>query len=493
MAELDPNIPLNFLSGKYAKNTYEGQPLTDIATAYLAEVERQRKLKDLADEKARQDAIREAVGGAVKDGDTSLGSIGKSVAGLDPKLGLGLIEEQQRQDLERAISAERVAASLKNAQVRLTKPPSKVEMLKIISSDIKNVRAYIQKLIASYGEKSPSVTKYNKILSALEKELIQDSPDIKNVYGEGQPSFTEEYIAAPTPETPAPVPDPETPAPITPPSVAPTNDENFSQIMKQEDIEKPIEPIQTMAPQTSVQITPVSTQVNEPTKEVPEEDIYDILKKAEFENGIITNASKILQSIEEWRSKNNISTTDPSYKSAVAALKAEEKSKASLEKEKQYDEKVITSLDKDYKALYNSQAALDGSVTAKRRTLNLNLRNETGAAIAANEFENMMASLLPSEKYKTFKVKMNDVTTQLVNSKAAALVLLAAGKITLKEIPGYARVIEDYLPFVDEDALRKYTTDKIPEQYINYRNDKINKAAAKKEASKKANINTVKP
>jgi len=486
MAELDPNIPLNFLSGKYAKNTYEGQPLTDIATSYLAEVERQRKLKDLADEKARQEAIREAVGGAVKEGDTSLGSIGKSVAGLDPKLGLGLIEEQQRQDLERAISAERVAASLKNAQIRLTRAPSKTEMLKIISSDIKNVRTYIQKLISMYGEKSPKVKEYNTILSKLEKELTQDSPDIKNVYGEGQPSFTEEFIS---------VPDPETPAPITPPPpVAPTNDEKFSQIMNQEDIEKPLEPIQYIAPQTSVQTIPVSTQVNEPTKEVPEENIYDILGKAEFENGVITNASKILQGIEEWRSKNNISITDPSYKSAVAALKAEEKSTASLEKENQYDEKVITSLDKDYKALYNSQASLDDdSVTSKRRTLNLNLRDETGAAIAANEFENMMASLLSPENYRRFKNAMLNVASQLRNSDPAALAAFAAGKLPLDKLPGYAKIIEEFLPFVDKDALRKYTTDKIPEQYMNYRNDKINKAAEKKEANKKANKNTVKP
>jgi hypothetical protein len=466
MAELDPNIPLNFLSGKYAKNTYEGQPLTDIATAYLAEVERQRKLKELADEKARQDAIREAVGGAVKDGDTSLGSIGKSVAGLDPKLGLGLIEEQQRQDLERAISAERVAASLKNAQIRLTKAPSKIEMLKIISSDIKNVRTYIQKLISMYGEKSPKVKEYNTILSKLEKELTQDSPDIKNVYGEGQPSFTEEFIS---------VPDPETPAPITPPPpVAPTNDEKFSQIMNQEDIEKPLEPIQYIAPQTS------------------EENIYDILGKAEFENGVITNASKILQGIEEWRSKNNISITDPSYKSAVAALKAEEKSTASLEKENQYDEKVITSLDKDYKALYNSQASLDDdSVTSKRRTLNLNLRDETGAAIAANEFENMMASLLSPENYRRFKESMLNVSSQLRNSDPAALAAFAAGKLPLDKLPGYAKIIEDFLPFVNTDLLRKYTTDKIPELYMNYRNDKINKAAANKEASKEANKNTI--
>jgi hypothetical protein len=483
MAELDPNIPLNFLSGKYAKNTYEGQPLTDIATSYLAEVERQRKLKDLADEKARQEAIREAVGGAVKEGDTSLGSIGKSVAGLDPKLGLGLIEEQQRQDLERAISSERVAASLKNAQVRLTKAPSKIEMLKIISSDIKNVRAFIQKLISMYGEKSSKVKEYNTILGKLEKELTQASPDIKNVYGEGQPSFTEEFIY---------VPDPETPAPITPPPpLAPTNDENFSQIMKQEDIEKPLEPIQTMAPQTSVQITPVNTQVNEPTKEVPEENIYDILEKAEFKNGVITNASKILQSIEEWRSKNNISTTDPSYKSVVAALKAEEKSTASLEKENQYDEKVITSLDKDYKALYNSQSSLDDSVTAKRRTLNLNLRDETGAAIAANEFENMMASLLSPENYRRFKNAMLNVASQLRNSDPAALAAFAAGKLPLDKLPGYAKIIEEFLPFVNKDALRKYTTDKIPEQYMDYRNDKIRKAAANKEANKEANKNTI--
>lgn len=476
MAELDPNIPLNFLSGKYAKNTYEGQPLTDIATSYLAEVERQRKLKDLAEEKARQDAIREAVGGAVKEGDTSLGSIGKSVAGLDPKLGLGLIEEQQRQDLDRAISAERVAASLKNAQGRLTKAPSETEMLKIISSDIKNVRAYIQKLISMYGEKSPSVTKYNKILSALENELTQVSPDIKNVYGEGQPSFTEEYISAPTPETPAP---------ITPP-VAPTNDKKFDQIMEQEDIEKPLEPLQNIAPQTSVQTTPVNTQVTDTVKEVPKEDIYDILKKAEFQNGVITNSYEILQGIEEWRSKNNISITDPSYKSAVEALKAEEKSYASLEKEKQYDEKVITDLDKNYKALYNSQASLDDSVTAKRRTLNLNLRDETGAAIAANEFENMMASLLHPENYRRFKKAMLDVSTQLKNSDPAALAALAAGKITLDKLPGYSKIIEEYLPFVETEALKKYTTDKIPTQYIEYRQEKKKPSEKKNPLSKKA-------
>ncbi len=102
-----------------------------------------------------------------------------------------------------------------------------------------------------------------------------------------------------------------------------------------------------------------------------------------------------------------------------------------------------------------------------------------------------MASLLSPENYKRFKESMLNVSSQLRNSDPAALAAFAAGKLPLDKLPGYAKIIEEFLPFVNKDALRKYTTDKIPEQYMNYRNDKSSKAEANKEASKKANKNTI--
>lgn len=35
MAELDPNIPLNFLSGRYLQNYWEGNPLSSVMDTYL--------------------------------------------------------------------------------------------------------------------------------------------------------------------------------------------------------------------------------------------------------------------------------------------------------------------------------------------------------------------------------------------------------------------------------------------------------------------------
>lgn len=63
MAELDPNIPLNFLSGRYSQNYWEGNPLSSVMDTYL----NARKNQQIYDEIERKKQAYKNVASARKD------------------------------------------------------------------------------------------------------------------------------------------------------------------------------------------------------------------------------------------------------------------------------------------------------------------------------------------------------------------------------------------------------------------------------------------
>ena len=82
------------------------------------------------------------------------------------------------------------------------------------------------------------------------------------------------------------------------------------------------------------------------------------------------------------------------------------------------------------------------------------MRVESGAAIAASEFDQMMSQTLPPNKYAQFKSETTGLATYL-----ASLVSDTAMKEYL------ASVAEKYLGDVDSTKLYNYVDAKIPDDY----------------------------
>lgn len=208
------------------------------------------------------------------------------------------------------------------------------------------------------------------------------------------------------------------------------------------------------------------TEINNFSKKIIDAEDLDL-------DGEIDNIKELSDSLDSFRTKLNLSLKDPRYLSLKKDL--DDKMKL-VEKES----KDITSLEKDYKALYNATGDL-GSNTGKRRGLNLVLRKETGAAIAADEFENLMSAVLPETEYNKFRTNFNNTLKQLINDKSGNfdLAQLAENVIALKagldwqDLPQIRGLMDKFLPKVDQKALSTYMTNKIPTKYVEYRKRKI--------------------
>lgn len=208
------------------------------------------------------------------------------------------------------------------------------------------------------------------------------------------------------------------------------------------------------------------TEINNFSKKIIDAEDLDL-------DGEIDNIKELSDSLDSFRTKLNLSLKDPRYLSLKKDL--DDKMKL-VEKES----KDITSLEKDYKALYNATGDL-GSNTGKRRGLNLVLRKETGAAIAADEFENLMSAVLPETEYNKFRTNFNNTLKQLINDKSGNfdLAQLAENVIALKagldwqDLPQIRGLMDEFLPKVDQKALSTYMTNKIPTKYVEYRKRKI--------------------
>lgn len=195
-------------------------------------------------------------------------------------------------------------------------------------------------------------------------------------------------------------------------------------------------------------------------------------------NGVIENSAQITDAINSWAKKNNL----PLNNALVAELKdlledrkntvkAEFDAGIDASQRSKSDARDITALEKSYKAPYNAQERLKANpsdVTNKRTVLNLNLRTETGAVIGADEFEGMMSTVLPANVYNDFKKEITGLSATLLG--------MTNKDLQERYLKG---LVEKYLQFVDTNKLLDYTTDKIPEAYLDYRAKKVRKVETK--------------
>jgi len=185
-------------------------------------------------------------------------------------------------------------------------------------------------------------------------------------------------------------------------------------------------------------------------------------------DGVIDDIDQIKDEIMQWAKDNKVRLDSEQFKQLGVLLKGREETiakkfgaKVDANQRSKDDVRDITTLEKDYKAPYNAAMRLKTSPTdptSKRQVLNLNLRDETGAVIGADEFEGMMSTVLPAGAYADFKRE--------TNSLGATLLGFADKDLKERHLRG---LVEKYLQFVDADKLIQYTTDKIPTRYLDYR------------------------
>ena len=116
--------------------------------------------------------------------------------------------------------------------------------------------------------------------------------------------------------------------------------------------------------------------------------------------------------------------------------------------------------DKEFQALWRASNALkeNANISNKRIALNLALRDETGAVIGADEFENMMSTVLPESDYRAFKAETQGLKNTLLG---------LANKDLQDQM--VVRTSERYLDRVNPDLLYKYLDAKIPGDYYQRR------------------------
>lgn len=201
--------------------------------------------------------------------------------------------------------------------------------------------------------------------------------------------------------------------------------------------------------------------------------LVDIKENKGAGNGVPDNRGAIKQKLATIRDKYGITDLDmkdaydlldtesqriaDDYKAKLEAeAEARGESRQSREESRQNKQDRI-SQDKEYKPMWSSIQLLKANPndkTQKRATLNIALRVESGAAIAASEFDQMMSQTLPPDKYAQFKSETTGLATYL-----ASLVSDTAMKEYL------ASVAEKYLGDVDSTKLYNYVDAKIPDDY----------------------------
>lgn len=139
--------------------------------------------------------------------------------------------------------------------------------------------------------------------------------------------------------------------------------------------------------------------------------------------------------------------------------------------------------DKFFQAMYltNKDLRKDPSITNVRSALNLALRTETGAVIGAEEFENMMSTVLPESEYRKFKLETQGLTPILLG--------MVDDNIRRQEMN---KVVERYLGGVDANRLYGYIDKKISPEYYQKKADQSAGQQVKAKPSNKVGGFTVK-
>jgi len=132
------------------------------------------------------------------------------------------------------------------------------------------------------------------------------------------------------------------------------------------------------------------------------------------------------------------------------------------------------SQDEKFQPLWTSIQALKSNpnVSNVRTAINLALRKETGAVIGADEFENMMSTVLPESDYRQFKAETQGLKNTLLG--------MASDKIREQELQ---RTVERYLNRVNPDRLYNYVDSKVPKDYYQ-RNTSLGKNTPSQSSAK---------
>ena len=191
-------------------------------------------------------------------------------------------------------------------------------------------------------------------------------------------------------------------------------------------------------------------------------------------DGIIDDRPEWLKGVDDWARENGVPTNDPKYKTLIQYMNnleddiAKKKQFGIETEERQYkrsreSEKVgrdiandKISQDEKYQMSWNAMRDLkkDPTITNKRKALNVKLRKESGAAIGADEFENMMSFVLPTDAYNKFKAEATGPLQTLI------------GAINNNAREAYMKKLgEKYLSQVNPTALSNYIDDSISTEY----------------------------
>jgi hypothetical protein len=155
MTELDTNIPLNFLSGKYITPWYKGTPISDL---YTISKQTEQTAKEVADKNAikdREEKVREALASALEDG-VSLDEAARAVAKYDINLSYKLLKE---------FNDEKTAVSPENVRYRL-------------SGLLSTSMGALNQLASN----DPARPGYLELVASLRKELAADIPSMQRAF-----------------------------------------------------------------------------------------------------------------------------------------------------------------------------------------------------------------------------------------------------------------------------------------------------------------------
>ena len=197
-------------------------------------------------------------------------------------------------------------------------------------------------------------------------------------------------------------------------------------------------------------------------------------------DGLIDNRAIWKKGVDDWARDNGVPTNDPKYLTLVEFMKnleadiAKKKEFGIETEERQYkrgreSEKVGRDIAKDkiaqddkFQMSWNAMKDLtkDPTITNKRKALNVKLRKESGAAIGAEEFENMMSFVLPTDAYNKFKTEATGPLQTLI------------GTINDNAREAYMKqLVEKYLSQVDHTSLSNYIDDSISTEYYKRKSD----------------------
>ena len=211
----------------------------------------------------------------------------------------------------------------------------------------------------------------------------------------------------------------------------------------------------------------------------------DLIKGAKDEDGdgLIDNVVDIKTQIGQIAYKYGINANkNQIWKNMIKSLDSVEAAALFIEGEGDEDEKKTLNAQTDFKPLYNSVARLrtnPSDVSLKRALMNVILRIETGAAIAADEFANLMKQMMSPDD----AAKFNNAITPLVieagksvgknptmDSMLNSVLSYLSRKISSEDANRIVRYIQGFLNRIDSRKLVEYALDKIPEvsgQYLN--------------------------